>query len=463
MFAAIEQFRSAICSAGLHPPKVIEPDGKLHRFASNGDANDSAGWYAFHNDGIPAGAFGDWRGGLSETWRADIGRRLSAQEQAVHRARVEAMRREREAEDTKRKAEAQKIAAAIWQAAQPAPDHHPYLLKKGVAVHGLRVHDGALVIPMRDGAELTSLQFIGADGGKRFLTGGRVSGCYFPIGKPESALCIAEGFATGASIHEATGLAVAVAFNAGNLLPVAQSLCAKFPGLRLTVCADDDASTPGNPGLAKGREVAMAVGALLVVPDFSNGRPDGATDFNDLHRHDGLGAVRAGIERAVLVESGAAEGPNTWPDPKPIIAELKPVPAFDADTLLPEVLRAWIIDEAERMPCPPDFIAAAALVALGSIIGARCAIKPKARDSWLIVPNLWGGIVGDPSAKKSPAWGVALNPMDRLIAKARETHTAALADYETEKVVFEAQQGRHSRAHQGGGQETQQGRSGQHC
>src|SRR2546430_8154797 len=90
------------------------------------------------------------------------------------------------------------------------------------------------------------------------------------------------------------------------------------------------------------------------------------------------------------------------------------------------------------MPCPPDFIAAAAVVALGSVIGACCAIKPKARDNWLIVPNLWGGIVGDPSAKKSPAWGVALKPLDHLIAKALDAHTAALADYETDKVVFEA-------------------------
>jgi len=138
--------------------------------------------------------------------------------------------------------------------------------------------------------------------------------------------------------------------------------------------------------------------------------------------------------------AGTAEAGGAWPEPKPIIAELKPVPAFDAETLLPETLRAWIMDEAERMPCPPDFIAAAALVALGSIVGARCAMKPKARDSWLIVPNLWGGIVGDPSAKKSPAWGAALKPLDRLIAKALEAHTAALADYETEKVVFDAHQ-----------------------
>jgi putative DNA primase/helicase len=438
MREAIEQFRAAIHNAGLHPPEVIEPDGKLHRFASNGKRSDDAGWYVFHDDGIPAGAFGDWRTGASETWRADIGRRLSQQEEAAHRARIEAMRREREAEDARRKAEARETAAAIWQSALPAPDDHPYLIGKGVKAHGLRAHDGALVIPMREGADLHSLQFIAADGDKRFLAGGRVSGCYFPIGRPQGVLCIAEGYATGASIHEATGYAVAVAFNAGNLLPVARALRAKFHDLRLIVCGDDDAKTPGNPGLTAAREAAQAAGACLAIPEFGNDRPERATDFNDLHRLAGLAAVRVSIERAKPVESSPNDGSGAWPQPKPIIAELKPVPAFDADTLLPAALRAWIMDESERMPCPPEFIAAAALVALGSIIGARCAIKPKARDSWLIVPNLWGGIVGDPAAKKSPAWGAALKPLDRLIAKALDEHRAAMAEYETAKVVFDA-------------------------
>ena len=433
---AIEQFRAAIHNAGLHPPEVIEADGKLHRFASNGKRSDDAGWYVFHEDGIPAGAFGDWRTGASGTWRADIGRRLSREEDIAHRARIEAIRREREAGDAQRKAEARERASAIWQSALPAPDDHPYLIAKGVTAYGLRLHEGALVVPMRDGTELHSLQFIDANGAKRFLAGARVGGCYFSIGQPEGALCVAEGYATGASIHEATGYAVAVAFNAGNLLPVAQAIRAKFPALRLVVCADDDAATPGNPGLTKAREAAQAVGGFLAVPEFGAGRPQGANDFNDLERHAGPVAVRACIERAAPVDANA--NPDGWPQPKPIIAELKPVPAFDADTLLPNALRAWVMDEAERMPCPPEFIAAAALVALGSIIGARCAIRPKSRDSWLIVPNLWGGIVGDPSAKKSPAWGVALKPFDRLIAKALEEHRAALTEYDTAKVVFDA-------------------------
>lgn len=298
-----EEFRAAIQSAGLNPPEVVEPDGKLHRFASNGKPSDDAGWYVLHDDGIPAGAFGDWRTGASETWHADIGRRLSTQEELEHRARLAAMRREREAEDAKRKTAARLKAAEIWHAARPAPDDHVYLLGKGVKSHGLRVHDGALVLPMRDGAELYSLQFIAGDGCKRFLTGGRVSGCYFSIGKPDGVLCIAEGYATGASIYETTGYAVAVAFNAGNLLLVARGLRAKFPDLRLILCADDDAKTEGNAGLTKAREAAQAVGGFLAVPDFGASRPDEATDFNDLHRHAGATAVRACIEAAQRVQS----------------------------------------------------------------------------------------------------------------------------------------------------------------
>lgn len=86
-----EQFRDAIRTAGLEPPDVIETDGKLRRFASNGKRGDDAGWYVLHGDGIPAGSFGDWRTGVSQSWRADIGRALTPSEEAAHRAKMEAM------------------------------------------------------------------------------------------------------------------------------------------------------------------------------------------------------------------------------------------------------------------------------------------------------------------------------------------------------------------------------------
>jgi hypothetical protein len=100
--------------------------------------------------------------------------------------------------------------------------------------------------------------------------------------------------------------------------------------------------------------------------------------------------------------------PEVWPEPREIKAELPPAPPFDAKVLLPPTLADFVLDEADRMPSSPDFIAAALLVALGSVIGARVAIKPKRRDDWIVTPNLFGGVVGDPSSKKSPALGTVI-------------------------------------------------------
>ena len=236
----IDQFRQAINSAGLHPPDAIVPDGELHRFASSRKRGDDSGWYVLHDDTVPVGAFGDWRGGFSQTWRADIGRSLSPEEEAAHRARIEAMRRDRATEEIKRRAEAREKAALIWAEALPCAKYS-YLARKGIAAHGARLSCDRLVLPIRDeSGVLHSLQFIDADGGKKYLTGGRIRGCYFSIGKPDGVLCIAEGFATGASIHESTGHAVAVAFDCGNLLPVAKALREKLPDIKIVVCGDND-------------------------------------------------------------------------------------------------------------------------------------------------------------------------------------------------------------------------------
>ena len=191
------------------------------------------------------------------------------------------------------------MSASEWQPAEPARDDHPYLLAKSVGTHGIRQRADELVIPMRDASgELYSLQFISPAGTKRYLAGGRVRGCYFSIGKPNGVICVAEGFATAASVHETSGHAVAVAFNAGNLEPVARAIRAKLPNIRIVVCADDDYRTPGNPGLAKGTEAARAVGGVMAIPDFGDNRPDSATDFNDLARHRGAEAAKRAIANA---------------------------------------------------------------------------------------------------------------------------------------------------------------------
>jgi phage/plasmid primase-like uncharacterized protein len=300
----ITQFIGAIAAAGLTAPRIILSDGKLHRFASNGDARDTAGWYVFHLDGIPAGAFGDLRNDLSSTWRADVDRKLSPQEIADCKARVESMRRMREAEDAKVKAEAREKAAKIWDAASPAPHDHPYLVKKSIEPHGLRVHEGKLAVPMLDDAGvLHSLHYIAADGAKWFLTGGRVAGCFYQIGEPRSVICVGEGFATMATVHEATGHAAVASINKSSLLAVAQSFRRRFPAAKIILCADDDwmreRGGKGNPGMTDARAAAAAAGGVVAVPEFGEGRGEKDTDFNDMDRLAGRDAVLACIQKAL--------------------------------------------------------------------------------------------------------------------------------------------------------------------
>lgn len=274
---AIGDFKKALDKAGLSTKDKIVPDGKLHRFHVKGDKPGSKnGFYVLYGGGLPAGCFGSWKTGDMIKWCAKSDSELTqAQREQNCRRMIEAYK-SREIEETKRRRAARDKALVIWKASTSAPDNHLYLVKKSVKSHGLRLYRELLVIPLRDSdGNLHSLQFIDGDGNKRFLSGGRKKGCYFLIGSPVESLCIAEGFATAASIHESTGLPVAVAFDAGNLMAVAQALRAQFPEIKITLCADNDAATPGNPGLTKAREAAARIGAYLAVPSSVG-------DFNDL-------------------------------------------------------------------------------------------------------------------------------------------------------------------------------------
>ncbi len=125
-----------------------------------------------------------------------------------------------------------------------------------------------------------------------------------------------------------------------------------------------------------------------------------------------------------------------WFEPIPLPNVLPPVDVFDLD-LLPEQLRAWVADIANRMQCPPDFPAVAALAAISSVIGARCAIQPKTKDDWQVVPNLWAMVVGRPGVKKSPALNEALKPLNRLQAEAQTIWEEARTEWEYDKKLAE--------------------------
>ena len=286
-----ETFRVVVEADGLRPAEIIA-DGQLHRCPVDGKPNGKDGAYLLHLDAPASGWWRNWRTSEESKWSAKDTRSLSPAERQTLKARIEADRLACEAETAKRHAEAADKAQRILAAA-PACTAHPYLERKGVKpCPGLKLGtDGRLVVPVlgEDGKPM-SLQFIAEDGGKMFLFGGSTKGGYFAIKGKTGRLYICEGFATGLSIHEASGQTVLCAFNAGNLENVAAHAHQKYPDRELVLCVDDDHDTDGNPGLTKATAAALTVGGLLAVPQFKE--PEGKTDFNDLHAAEGLEAVR---------------------------------------------------------------------------------------------------------------------------------------------------------------------------
>jgi putative DNA primase/helicase len=304
------KFLDAMAAVEVQPHGSLNlvPDGRIHRYRVAGDKSGSDnGWYVLYDDGdIPAGAFGSWKTGVSQNWCVKSEREFSPAEREAWRKKQQAMQHQREMELQRVRQNARDKAAHLWELARPAAvDSHPYLLAKAVKPYGLkRLNEQLLIALWNASGVITSLQFINADGSKKFLTGGEVAGSYFAMGKPETVLCICEGFATGASIREATGYAVAVAFNAGNLLAVGRAMREKFPALSIIVCADNDVATEGNPGLNKAQECARQVGGMLAVAKFQDQTIDGKTptDFNDMHRLYGLATVKSAIDEACSID-----------------------------------------------------------------------------------------------------------------------------------------------------------------
>lgn len=142
---------------------------------------------------------------------------------------------------------------------------------------------------------------------------------------------------------------------------------------------------------------------------------------------------------AEMVENAQpVEAPSDWPEPTPLPSGLLPVDVFN-EKLLPQALRAWVMDISHRMSCPPDFVAMAAVTALSSLVGARHVIQPKERDPWRVTPNLWGMAVGRPAVKKSPAINEALKPLVRLEAEEREVFEPLRKEWVTKAKLSEVE------------------------
>lgn len=303
MREAIDEFTRACRERGL---EIVEPvgDGEWHKVEVAGKAGGKAGRYKLHLDGLPAGAIcnhTDGRG--TERWKFGGAVTMTIEQEMQHRAEMERKVGEREAERL-RKQEAVAVAAdERWNATPMASDSHAYLVRKQVRAWGLHADGDGLLVPMRnEHRAVRSLQTISPEGVKRFASGGQTVGLCYSIkgdGTRPDVVAICEGFATAASVREATGLTTLACFTCGNLLPVAEAVRRRLPDAVLLLCADDDAATRGNPGMSKARAAAEAVRGIVVAPEFGAARPEGATDFNDLHCAKGLAEVRRQVWRAL--------------------------------------------------------------------------------------------------------------------------------------------------------------------
>lgn len=271
------------------------------------------------------GSYGIYRGNDAGKQKITLSRKgpaMSAQQAAAMKARhAENVKRARAIRQAEQEGAAQVAARAWSKYSSSSLQPSEYLARKGVGAHGVRFSpsgNGTVAVPMCDAVgKVWGLQIIRG----RERTRGRMEKEYWPrglaktghyhlMGLPRDVILLGEGYATCATLFEATGLPTAVAFDAGNLMHVAMALHKTYPSAFILVCADDDYLTDGNPGVTAAMNAATAVGGGWVKPEFPADREGRKlTDFNDLQHfpQGGQQLVRAQVE-AALSAAGRLSG-----------------------------------------------------------------------------------------------------------------------------------------------------------
>mgnify|MGYP007100094771 CR=1 FL=1 len=254
-------------------PKI----GILTRCKVEGDKGTKAsGWYVLHEvqlkngDLVHVGRYGNWKTMGPESLQIKFDKVVDSydRQRIIERQRELAVAAE--TEKKLKQFSAASRAAKIWDKL-PQMGASDYLKRKRVPAYGLRFTHGSVVVPVRNiNGDLVGLQFINGNGEKQFITGTAKQGAFHLIGTVDGSrpLCIAEGYATAATIHKIMGWPVAVAFDAGNLTPVAKALREKYQEQKILICADNDIATLGNPGVTKAKEAERTIGAVVAVPTF---------------------------------------------------------------------------------------------------------------------------------------------------------------------------------------------------
>lgn len=275
-------FEDVLQQSGYPLPTAIIRDGSIHRFGRGKSC-----WYVAHDQYAAAG---DWREEFAPVkWRATEDYHLSSEARKKLKEAVESQRHVWQGEQQEGQLDAAKEAARLFREAAETGQSE-YLKRKQIKGYGVRYGQDSvpyLMVPIRDVAgTLWSVQKIYEDGTKRFLTGGKKAGGFHVIGRitVSGVVYVAEGYATAATIHEATGRPVIVCFDAGNIRPVLSQLAAAYPTKDWIIAADNDAYGAVNVGVVKAREAAKEFGCKVIIPEFSDTikKEHQPTDFNDL-------------------------------------------------------------------------------------------------------------------------------------------------------------------------------------
>jgi putative DNA primase/helicase len=277
------QVRQAMQAIGIEPPEHIAIDGEIHRFKADSKDKGKAGWYIIYPGTIAAGSFGDWRQGVESNFRADICRELTPAEEMAHAKAIREAKIKRD-DDRKRQHEtAASTVQHIWDNAASASPDHPYLARKQIQPHNARVTgDGRLVVPLIDDShKIRSLQYISADGTKRYHKGGETKANFWKMGHAELSenIYLAEGYATAATIYETAHAMTYMSYSASNLPNVAEIITRQYPNHNLIVVADNDKSGTGQN---YADQCAAKFGARVVMPPIEGDANDYKSEGHDL-------------------------------------------------------------------------------------------------------------------------------------------------------------------------------------
>lgn len=202
--------------------------------------------------------------------------KITDEDRQKWREKAERLQREQELKELREEQAAAKRANRIWSA-QSVDRNCPYIERKQVKNYGCKVNGkGNLVIPMFDiQGKIWNIQEIHADGYKPYLAGGRINFCFHMIGQVadmKQIICFVEGYATGASVFEATGLTTVVTFQSSNVDKVATEIRKLYPHAQFVYCADDDShSNPPDAGLKAANKAVAAAGGIVILPKFKSG------------------------------------------------------------------------------------------------------------------------------------------------------------------------------------------------